>query len=167
MVHGDCRQHTNPAAADAIREEYLEKFRAVAQEHPGTVAGALALFEVAGLRAALGQREETLDTWQEALATAEGNPGLQGMLHQRIAATYEEAGDWAQAAAAHESAGSLADYPLRYWALVEAARCWRAAGDPVQALALYERVETEAPDLRLPEHLRSEIRDLRITRSGA
>ena len=36
-----------------------------------------------------------------------------------------------------------------------------AAGDAAKALALYERIETEAPDLQLPDYQRSQLRELR------
>lgn len=156
----------NPAAALAIREEYLPKFQAVADEHEGTVAGTLALFEVAALLEAMDREEETAAVWDRALDQAAGNPRLEGLVHQRVAESYERNGAWAEAAAAHESAGELQGYPLRYWALVDAARCYAAAGESDRALSLYEKVEAEAPDLALPPHVREEIRELRAVAAG-
>ena len=52
----------------------------------------------------------------------------------------------AEAAAEHEAAGALPDFPLRYFALADAARCYAQAGDRVRALALLERVESEAKE---------------------
>ena len=86
---------------------------------------------------------------------------------QRIGEAYENRGAWAEAAAAHAAAGGLIDYPLRYWALVDAARCHAAAGDASQALAIYDRVEAEAPDLPLPTHVRDQIRELRATAAAS
>ncbi|MDJ0849150.1 MAG: hypothetical protein QNK04_12295 [Myxococcota bacterium] len=154
----------NPDAARAIQEEYLEAFREVAAEHRGTVAGTLALFETAAILEQLGQGDQTAGVWQEALAEAAGNPTLEGLLHQRVAGAHEEAGAWAEAAAAYEAAAALEDFPLRYWAMVDAARCRHAAGQSDQALVLYERVDLEAPDLPLPDHVRAEMRDLRAGR---
>jgi hypothetical protein len=151
----------NPKAAQSIREEYLEKFRAVADEHAGTVAGTLALFETGQLLEELGQPEQTAQVWKKALAEARGNPRLEGMLQQRIGAVHEEEEAWAQAAQAYEAASALDGFPLRYWAMVDAGRCWLAAGEPGRALALFERVETEAPDLPLPDHIRVQLRELR------
>jgi len=151
----------NPAAAAAIREEYVAEFRAVAEDHSGTVAGTLALFEAADLLNRLGRPEETEEIWHQALASASGNPGLHGVLQQRVGQAHEAVQAWAKAAAAHEQAGHTAGYPLRYEALVDAARCYAAAGEPERALALYEEVEREAPDLSLPDHLRAQFRELR------
>ncbi len=86
---------------------------------------------------------------------------MRAMLHQRIARLHEERGDWTEAAAAHEAAGAVSEFPLRYWALAEAARCYAQAGQAERALALYERVALEAPDLALPDHLRAQFRELR------
>jgi len=149
----------NPALADAIREDYVEEFKAVAEEHSGTVAGNLALFEAAELLNRLGRPEQTEEIWRQALASASGNPGLYGILQQRVAQAHEAHQAWAEAAAAHQEAGHTEGYPLRYWALVDAARCYAAAGEPERALELYEQVEREAPDLHLPDHLRGQFRD--------
>lgn len=155
----------NPKAAEAINQEYLGKFRAVAEKYPGTVAGTLALFETAELLEKLGHSDQMAQVWQQALAQAAGNPRLEGMLQQRIAAAHEADEQWAEAAAAHEAASEIPGYPLRYWAMVDAARCWLAAGDRARALALLERVEKEAPDLRLPDSMRIELRELRASSS--
>jgi len=155
----------NPLAAQTIREEHLGNFLAVADTHEGTVAGTLALFEAGQLQQRLELAAESEATWARALAAAAaaGNPGLQGLAQQRLAEALEARGAWAEAASAHEAAGAIADYPLRYWALVDAARCWNAAGDDAQALALYERVADEAPEFQLPPHLAIERAELEAT----
>ena len=112
----------NPKAAEAIRGEYLAEFRTVADAHAGTVAGTLALFETADLLEELGRGDQSAAVWQEALAAAAGNPRLEGMLRQRVAAAHEDGGAWAQAATSHEAASGIEGYPLRYWAMVDAAR---------------------------------------------
>jgi len=156
----------NPAAAIAIRDEYLPKFLAIADDHEGTVAGTLALFEVAALLEASDRADETGAIWDRALEQSAGNTRLQGLLYQRVGEAYERREAWAEAAASHESAGELQDYPLRYWALVDAARCYDAAGDSARALGLYDRIEAEAPDLALPPHIRDQIRELRAVTAG-
>ena len=68
----------------------------------------------------------------------------------------------AEAAAEHEAAGALPGFPLRYFALADAARCYAQAGDRVRALALLERVESEAKEgYSLPAPMRSLLRELR------
>ena len=49
---------------------------------------------------------------------------------------------------------------LRHWALAEAARCFLKADQPDAALDLQRRLEAEAPDLMLPDHLRSRLKEL-------
>lgn len=158
-------QLANPKAAEAIRSEYLEEFRKVADEHDGTVAGALALFEVAQLNEKLGKGGDNAEVWEQALASTAGNEALAGLLHQRRAVALEREEAWSEAADAHEAAGQLAGYALRYWALADAARCAATAGDPARALTLYERVDREAPHLNLPAHLRAQFRELQATQA--
>ncbi len=150
----------NPATADRIREEYVEKFRAVAEQHRGSVAGTLALFEVAEILAALGRDEQIQAVWESALDASAGNDRLAGLLLQRVGESYERRESWVEAAEAHQAAAELEEYPLRYWALLDAARCLVAAGIPQQGLTLYRRVQQESPDLPVPDHLRLQFREL-------
>ena len=46
-------------------------------------------------------------------------------------------------------------------AMVDAGRCWLAAGEPERALAFFDQVETEAPDLQLPDYMKVVVRELR------
>ncbi|HJO25337.1 MAG: hypothetical protein QF890_00870 [Myxococcota bacterium] len=151
----------NPAAAKEIREEHLERFLTLANERENTVAGTLALFEAAQILERLERQDESDALWQRALATSAENPGLQGLVQQRIGTAHEARGDWGEAARAHEAAGAIDAYPLRYWALVDAARCWTAAGDDSKALELYERVNLAVPDIKLPTHLRAQYGELK------
>ena len=50
-------------------------------------------------------------------------------------------------------------------ALVDAARCLAEAGEIDAALAAFERVEIESPDLQIPAHTSSRLRELRAARS--
>lgn len=157
----------NAAAANEIREEYLERFLAVAEAHQGTVAGTLALFDAAQIQTRLNREDADDAVWQRALTESAGNPGLHGLVQQRIAAAHEDRGDWTAAAQAHEAAGGIDGYPLRYWALVDAARCWVAAGENAKALELYERVEVAQPDLPLPQHLKIQRGELKASEPSA
>ncbi|MDH3519497.1 MAG: hypothetical protein OEM49_03495 [Myxococcales bacterium] len=156
----------NPAAAAAIRSDYVERYAALAQAHAGTVSGALARLQVGALLSTGGDMEGARAAWETLLEEAPDRDALRGMLLQRIAAIDEDAGRWTEAAARHEAAGALRGYPLRHWALVDAARCLAAAGERERALALYERVEIEAPELRLSEHQRAQIDALRAAQQG-
>jgi len=150
----------NPATADRIREAYVEKFQAVADENRGSVAGTLALFEVAVILDALGREEQIQAVWSSALAASAGNDRLAGLLLQRIGESYESRGSWSDAAESHQAAAELKQYPLRYWALLDAARCLVAAGSTQQGLTLYRRVQQESPELPVPDHLRLQFREL-------
>jgi tetratricopeptide (TPR) repeat protein len=154
----------NPETAKRIREEYVEKYRAVAQAHPGTLPAALAWLEVADLLEVQGDREGSLESLQKGLAEQPGNPRLAGLIHQRIAQNHEDRGMLAEAAAEHERAGDLPGFPLRYFALADAARCYAQAGQPARALELLERIESEAKEsFPLSPELRSLLRELRVS----
>ena len=151
----------NPAAALRINQEYRGRFRAVVDEHPGTVAAVLAGLALGDVSEAAGDSEQPVEVWREALGELPSNSALRALLLDRIAQTEEDAGRWAEAAESHARAGEIEAYPLRYWALVDAARCFARAGQSDRALELVERVEAEAPNLNLPPHLRGLAAELR------
>lgn len=155
----------NPEAASRIRAEYVEKYRSIAQSHAGTLAASLAWLEAADLLAAQGDTDASLASLQSSLAEQGGNPRLAGLIHQRIAQLHEDRGNLAEAAAAHEAAAGFAEFPLRYVALADAARCYAQAGQRDRALVLLERVESEAKEeFALSAPLRSLLRELRAAR---
>lgn len=156
----------NPQAAAEIRSEYAARFDEVAERYPGTVAGALAALEVADLLRRGEGVEASLARLEQALERAPADEPLRGMLLQRIAQDLESAGRWEEAARRHLQAAELDGYPLADWALADAARTTFEAGDPEGALALYDRLEAEAPALRLPDHLRAQVRELRASLSS-
>jgi tetratricopeptide (TPR) repeat protein len=152
----------NPRAAQEIRERYLGEFQAVAESQRGTVAGTLALLESADLLEALERSDEVAAAVAEARDAAQ-NPMLRAMVERRLGYLHEDAGRWSEAAAAHAAAAAVPEYPLRAWALADAARCELSAGRAAEALALYEQLEREAPDLALPDHEAAQLRELRAT----
>jgi len=157
----------NPEAAKRIREEFVEKYRGVAQAHPGTLPAALAWLEVADLLQAQGETDASLESLQKGLAEQPGNPRLAGLVHQRIAQLEEDRGKLAEAAAEHQAAGELEGFPLRFFALADAARCYAQAGQPDRARELLERIESEAKDdFPLPGELRSLLRELRASQAA-
>ena len=85
---------------------------------------------------------------------------LRGLALERLATGYESKGAFAEAAAAHEEAASIPAFPLRHYAMADAARCFAAAGERDRAVALADRVLSEAPDLPLPDHVRSRLDEL-------
>jgi predicted negative regulator of RcsB-dependent stress response len=152
----------NPETAKKIRAEYIEKYRSVAQANPGTLPAALAWLEVADLLEADHDLDAMLESLQKGLAEQPRNPRMAGLVHQRIAQLYEDRGQLGEAGAEHEAAGMLPDFPLRWLALTDAARCYAQAGDRTRALALLERVESEAKGgYALPAPMRGLLRELR------
>ncbi len=178
----------NPDAAKRIKQEFSGRFAAVASEHRGTVPGTLAALAQGNLieeqsrqaNEATGVEPQTIpnpmsedpnpmskksgsaaiEIWIEALDTAPRNGRLRAILWERIAQSHEESSRWLEAAEAHEQAGRITSFPLRYRALADAARCYIEADQLENARALSDRVADEAPSIRLPEHIRSQRREL-------
>ena len=151
----------NPEAAAQIQAEYQERFGEVADDHPGLIAGTVARLESVRLASDAGRSAEALALAEQALEEAPSDPAVRGMVLQRLAQRLESEGRWSDAAAQHEAASKVSGYPLGAWALVDAARCYAQAGDIDRAVALYERLDVDHPDLRLPDHLRVQSRELR------
>jgi len=156
----------NPAAGAAIRSESAVRFREVADAHAGTAAAALARLEEGNLAARGGDSDQALEIWRSAVLERSDDDPFVGALQLRIAQALEEAGDWAGAAAAFAAAGEIDAYPFRYWAMAEAARCFLKAEQPEAALVLHTRIQAEAPDMALPEHLRSRLKELASLNPG-
>jgi len=150
----------NPETARQVREEYVERFRSVMEDHAGTTAAALAGLEVGVLEQELGQPEDALATWQEAAASLGPNDPVAALLELRVAAVHEAGGRWLEAGEAFERAADVASFPLRYTARADAARCYAEAGETERALAAFNRVKTEDPDAFLPEHLNARLMEL-------
>jgi len=151
----------NPKAAAEVRSEFAPQFAEVAEEHPGTVGGALARFEQGGLLEADGNTDGAVDVWQAAIAELGGNANLRAIFQQRIGQAYDDAGRWLEAAEAYEKAGATEGYPLRYQALAEAARCLDQAGETERAKELAQRINAESPHLMVPQELDELLAELR------
>lgn len=156
----------NPAAGAVIRREYVERFRAVAEEHAGTAGAALAELERGDLAAADGDVAGAVEIWRGAIARQPGGAPLMGILHQRMGQLLEDSESWEAAADAYAAAGALDDYTFRHWAMAEAARCYLMANRPDRASDLAAQLEAEAPGFQLPDHLRTQLRELRMANPG-
>jgi predicted negative regulator of RcsB-dependent stress response len=151
----------NPETGRRVREEYVARFEEVASEYPGTIEAQLAALEQGALQQAVGRNDDALATWQSALDASSEHASVRGLLFERIAGAQETAGRWADAAAAHEAASQIEGFPLRYLALVEAARCFVEAGNDARALELWTRLEAEAPEHEAPPHIAARMTELR------
>jgi len=157
----DVPELANPQAAAEISSEYRGRFDEVSERYAGTVAATLAAIEAAELARRAEGVEASLARLEQALESAPAEAPLRGMLLQQIAQDLESAERWEDAARRHLQAAELDGYPLAGWALADAARTTAMAGDAPGALALYDRLEAEHPDLRLPDHQRTQVRELR------
>lgn len=150
----------NAEAAARIRAEYTERFTEVADTHAGTVSGALARLEVAQLALAGEDTGAGLALYEQILEDGTPNSRLRGIVLQQLAQGLESLERWPDAAARHEEAANLSEYPLRHWALADAARCFHAAGETDKARVLFDRLDVDSPDLRLPDHVRALKREV-------
>lgn len=151
----------NPEIGRRARAEAAERYREVAAAHRGTGVVPLAHLEAGDLLAALEDGEAARSEWLEAIEVAGSSSPLRGLALTRLAVAHESAGRWLDAAHAHEDAGDIERYPPRYQALAQAARCYGNAGETARALALFERVEQEAPGVSIPAHIRARMAELR------
>lgn len=153
----------NPASQAGVREDFVKRFAEVAESNAGTVQAALAWLQSGNLLGETGEPEAAIQAWRKGLEAASDHAAVRGMLLVRIASEFEDRGDWKEAGTSHAEAGELEEFPLRYWAMADAARCFDRAGEPERALELIERVEAGAPSMRLPDHLRERMNELRAT----
>jgi tetratricopeptide (TPR) repeat protein len=151
----------NPETGRKAREDAAARFAKVAEDHAGTAAGGEAWLEAGNLREELADRDAALEAWKRAVANAPAGTALRGLALERLATGYESKGAFAEAGAAHEEAANIAAFPLRHYAMADAARSFAAAGDRDRAVALADRVASEAPELELPDHVRSRLDELR------
>jgi predicted negative regulator of RcsB-dependent stress response len=158
----DIVEPANPETALQVRTEYVERFRELAASHSGTSVGALAALEEADLQQATDNVGEAIATLDVSLAQLAANEVLRGVLLSRKATLQEASGAWSEAAETFELAAAVESYPLRYGALAEAARCFAEAGMVDRALGAFARIEAEAPEQKLPEHIESRLRELKL-----
>jgi predicted negative regulator of RcsB-dependent stress response len=156
----------NPEAAKRVRLEYIERFGEVADQHGGTAAGVSARLQVASLQEQIGESEAALASLESAAREAAGGSALRGLALVRLGRALEARTRWEEAAQAYEKAGGIEAMPTRIQALGDAARCFAEAGDAARAVAIFERIENEAPDAALPAHVRARLRELQFQSRG-
>ncbi|MDP6981438.1 MAG: tetratricopeptide repeat protein [Myxococcota bacterium] len=161
----DVPEPANPQAARETREEYVTRFQALADDYAGSEMGSYALVQVGNLQAELDDVDAALSSLQEALEPYGDNHAMRGILLERIALLHESKGDLDAASQAHVEASAITRYPLRYFALVNAARTQAEAGKTDEAIATFDRISAEAPDLQIPEHTQSMLLELKASRA--
>lgn len=158
---GESAQLANPATLLALRDTYSQKFTEVAEEHPGTTAAAMSLFQAGVLVSQGGDEEGAVEKWEEALDAASGNSELEGLIHTRLASGYESLDRWSDAAEAYESLATEGSVYGEKRALADAARCYSKAGDTESAQRLIEDLRGEDSLDGLPPYLKAKIEALR------
>ena len=149
----------NPETARSVRDQYTDRFIEMAAAHPGTPSATLALDEAGNLRLAAGDPDRALELWQQALDSGP-EPGLRGILLERVGSVHEDRGEFAQAGERYAEAAEVSGYPLRYRAMAHAARLFAEAGQDARAIALFKRVTAESPETVLPDHISGRLREL-------
>ena len=156
----------NPETAKQIRLDAIAKYETVAREHAGTPAAGIALLEAGRLQQALGDFEAALGTYRRGIEQLGPADAIRALLLVRVGSVHEAAGRWAEAGEAYESAAAIDGYPLRFDALAEAARADAAAGANERAIAAYDRIAAEAPDVRVAPYITARIDELRENAAG-
>ncbi|MDJ0869452.1 MAG: tetratricopeptide repeat protein [Myxococcota bacterium] len=150
----------NPETAQEVRNEFVNRFVKLGQDYAGTAPGALALLEAGEIYLQLEAPDRALEVWQQGVEQAGADSAVRAVLLSRVARLQEQDDEFEAAARSHEAAAAIAVYPLRYEALGDAARCWLEAGRPEAALAIQQRLATEAPDVKLPPYVQSRLDEL-------
>jgi tetratricopeptide (TPR) repeat protein len=150
----------NPETAKATRTEYADKYLALAKEWSGTPTAALSLLEAGELFAKLGNPDRALEAFLQASEQAPADSPIRAVIASRIGHLQEEKGDFEAAARSHEAAAAVPGFPLHTEALAQAARCWAEAGKPEQALALYQRLKSDSPALKLAPHIEARLQEI-------
>jgi len=156
----DVPEPANPETARKVRTDFVERFASFSREHAGTPAQAIAALEASAIYEELGAQDRAREVVQEAVDALPSDSAIRAVAQRRIAALLEGAGDFAAAAQAHLAAADTPGYPLRLDALGDAARCLAEAGKGPEALAIFTRIQSEAPDHRLPPHLQARLSEL-------
>ncbi len=161
----DIPEPANPETARSTREEYIGRFQEVASAHEGTEMAGYALFQVATLQSDLDDDESALASFQQALASYGDDAAMRGIILERIALLHEARGELEAATTSHLEASEITSFPLRYFALLNAARTQAEAGLDDQAVANFDRVTHESPDLLIPEHTLAMLLELKAKRA--
>jgi hypothetical protein len=157
----EVNEPANPETARQVRSEYVGRFEAVASEHAGSTAAALAQLEAGKLLEALDDVDAAIAHYEAGLDDVDPDNAARGMLYARIGAAHESAGRWLEAAAAYEAAAGVAGYVIAPEALADAARSFIHAGERDRALETQARLEAEAPSYRLSPYLKAQLEELR------
>jgi hypothetical protein len=161
----DIPELANPEAAKDTREQYLGRFQQLAVDHSGSEMGSYALIQAGMLQSALEDSAGAIASFEQALEPYDNDAPMRGILLERLALLHEERGEASDAVKQHIAASNVTGYPLRYFALLNAARLQAEMGEVDAAIANFDRITTESPDLLLPEHTEAMLREAKAKRS--
>jgi len=131
----------NPETAKTLRTEFAGRYEQLGEEWSGTPTGSLALLEAGELREKLGDGAKALELWLSAAQSAAADSPVLGVIQSRIG-FFEE-----------DRSGFVC------------ARTWAEAGKPEQALALYRRLKSEAPEFQIAPYIEARMAEIE-SRSG-
>ncbi len=139
-------QPANPELAITPKQEAIESFQALSQEHVGDEVGFLASLRAAELQVELGEMEAA----QESLAALADAPGVPASLvataHRLRGYVLEELERPAEAAEAYLAAAGLSDYPARADAFWQAGNTFERIGEWAQAVEAYDASLSVSPE---------------------
>jgi tetratricopeptide (TPR) repeat protein len=158
----DIPELANKELAKQIEIEHATRFREAAESHAGSPIAALAWLEAGELLARSGDSAGSIEAFRAGAASDTETIGA--AVQMRLAQALETSGKVAEAADAFEKAAGVVDFPLRPFALAEAARCQEQAGNSDRARSLYELAEGLPNAASLPESARARLRELRAQR---
>ena len=151
----------NPETAKAARTEYADKYLALAKEWSGTPTAALSLLEAGELFAKLGNPDRALEVFLQALRAGPSRFADPSRRSRRGSLIFRR-----RRATSRQPPGRMRRRPrsrafrLHADALAQAARCWAEAGKPEQALAIYQRLRSDSPDLKLAPHIEARLQEI-------
>lgn len=123
------------------------EFEQISERYRGTAAGNEALLFAAQMHLMANQPEEALEAYQIYLDKGRKSPYLYPSALAGKAACLEDLNRYTEAAEAYlEAATTSRDFFLAARFHLDAARCFRLAGDREKALAQCELVQTRYPD---------------------
>lgn len=128
--------------APADHPRALNAFRDISAKYGGTLSGAVARYYAGNVLANMGQLNEALAEYEQALKMRSGGKVLKGLVYQRMGYVYTRLGEQEEAVKAFQQAEQLAGTGA---ATVELARYYEKAGKSEEAQKKYKEIVEKVP----------------------
>ena len=129
---------------DAKFPEALKKFRAVADEYPGTRTAFEAELGAADLYYRHGESAKAVDWYQKAVSSAPDSLG-KALALTSLGYAQENSGKCPDALGTYQKALNVGEVSIKSDVMMSMARCYEAANDATRARATYEQVIKDFP----------------------